>query len=183
MVTNGAEPGEQTFAAKDATAPIGFAITGDLLEDRAALIAELHDEVTEDQSPLMRVTEAFHFHSNRLPATRVQARPRAAGHPFQIECSAEARGLEGLARDFQRVGARVNDPQRLQQAQKALAQPRDWMPIRELLGSARQPPVDLLRVAAADEIVHVAQSGGRGGVHDEENAVQTRKRARERERE
>ena len=74
MVTSGAEPGEQTFAAKDARAPIGLAITGDLLEDGATLISEFHDEVrvTEDQSPLMRVTEAFHFHSNRLPPTRVQ---------------------------------------------------------------------------------------------------------------
>jgi hypothetical protein len=75
VVTSGAEPGEQTFAAKDARAPIGFAITGDLLEDRAALIAELHDEVsvTEDQSPLMRVTEAFHFHRDALATARVQA--------------------------------------------------------------------------------------------------------------
>ena len=74
------------------------------------------------------------------------------------------RGLEGLARDFQRVGARVDDPQRLQQAQKELAQSSDGVTIWKLLRTARQPRVDLLRVAAANEIVHVAQKGGRGGV-------------------
>jgi hypothetical protein len=74
VVTSGAAPGEQTFAANDARAPIGFAIAGDLLEDRAALVAELHDEirVTEDQRPLMRRTKAFHFHRDALATARVQ---------------------------------------------------------------------------------------------------------------
>ena len=117
----------------------------------------------------MRVPEAFHFQRNTLAPARVQAGSTATRHALQIEGSAEVRGLEGITRDFQGVGARVDDTERLQESQKKLGQPCYGMPIGELFGSARQPPVDMLRIPAEDEIVHIAQERGRGGVHDEEN--------------
>ena len=125
--------------------------------------------MAEQQGALVRRAQPWHLQRNTLPTARVEAAARTARHPFQIECSAEVRGLEGLARDFQRVGARVDDPKRLQQAQKELAHSSDGMTIWILLTSAGQSPVHLLRRAAADEIVHVARRGRRGGVHDQEN--------------
>ena len=68
----------------------------------------------------MRITEAFHFQRNTLAPARVQAAPSTARHALQIEGRAEVRGLEGITRDFQGVGARVDDPKRLQESQKKL---------------------------------------------------------------
>ena len=47
------------------------------------------------------------------------------------------------------------------------------MPIWKLFAATRQPPGDLLRLAAADEGVHVAQRGCRRAVHDHEHTVQS----------
>ena len=141
------------------------------MKDRAPLIVELHDKicVAHHQRPLVRRAKPCYLHRDALPAAGVEPTARALRDAFQIECCAEVRGLEGVARDVERVRSRVDYPQRLQQSQKPLAHPEDGMPIRKLLTPTGQPAADLLRLAAPDEGVHVARCGGRGGVHDQED--------------
>ena len=152
-----------------------------LLKHYTALIAQLHDQVcvAEHVRPLMRVPEALKFQRDSLAPARVQARPCTARDPFQIECSTEVRGMKVSTRHFNGVAARMYDPKRLQDSQEKLGRSLDGVPVWVLLRSACQSRINQLGIPAYDEVVHVAKGRCRGGVHEDENAIEPRKRATE----
>ncbi len=96
----GPAPGEQSFAAIDAKAPICLKPQISLKNHRL-LIRQFHDKirVAQDQSPLMSRAQPGHLHRDALPTAGVKTRPRRTRHALQIEGCAEMCGLEGIARD------------------------------------------------------------------------------------
>ena len=119
VATRGAAPPEQSFAAKDARAPIVFSLSGfDLLDQHiAARVAEFHDHVVVQHNgcALVGVSEVFHAHRDELTFGTCVSCSSRDGRGFGIGAPNEVVSLL-LPRDCQSVPGTVENAKTREEA-------------------------------------------------------------------